>query len=104
MLEHIAINALLILFVYGITQDGMPFHFVRRWLDRLFIDGSGTARKVYYPILYCVYCMSSLWGLAYYGLMVYEGGLPIGHLALHLACVFALVGWMYDVQDCEYVE
>jgi hypothetical protein len=75
--------------IYISTQEKMIFHFVRRWLDKVFITyhvetkqeqyySGGTSyydvvhvpktiqtvSKIYYPILYCPRCMPSIYGTA----------------------------------------
>lgn len=63
----IAITAL---FVNGLdiaTQPGMLLGFIRVKLDKIFISHPVTAQqpkvsKLYYPILYCIKCMPSIYG------------------------------------------
>jgi hypothetical protein len=58
------------LFVNGLqiaTEDGMIGAPLRKWLDSIFITQSAIQHKpkvakVYYPILYCVKCMPSIYG------------------------------------------
>lgn len=58
------------LFVNGLdiaTQPGMLLYFIRRRLDSLFIKHPLTSHqpvvnKLYYPLLYCIKCMPSVYG------------------------------------------
>lgn len=102
ILYHVLINALLILFIHGITCEGFPFYFVRKWLDKLWVDECGTAKWYYYPILYCVYCMSSIYGLAYFFIVIYQAPFSldqIGYAILHLALLWSVVRFLYDTQN-----
>ena len=58
------------LFVNGLhiaTQPNMLLHFIRSWLDGIFIKHPVTRQqpvvsKWYYPLLYCIKCMPSVYG------------------------------------------
>ncbi len=60
------------LFVNGLqiaTEEGMLLHFIKQCLDKIFITQKAVNRhktisKWYYPILYCVRCMPSVYGTA----------------------------------------
>lgn len=63
--------------VYIVTQENMLFYWVRVNLNKVFISYNedltiNKVSKIYYPILYCIRCMPSLWGapivIAYYGI------------------------------------
>ena len=92
MLDHILTNAALIIGAYVLTSRSWPLHFVRRFLDRVFIKPEGDIHRLYYPVLFCVFCMSSLWGTAFW---LAVNGLPnwetIGHLVVHVVSVFGVV-------------
>ena len=81
MIELIGLSVLIGLFCNGLyiaTSEGMILHFVRVWLNSKFIKSTAKIKvgenvsttevaeikvsKVYYPILYCIRCMPSLYG------------------------------------------
>jgi hypothetical protein len=99
MLELSGITALLITAVYRLTEEDEPLYFIRTALDRLLLNKYYEARTIYYPILYCVYCMSSLWGVAVY--MAANGvqlTLPyLGGLVLHVLLTYGLV-WFINTK------
>ena len=91
---------MLITAVYRLTEEDEPLYFIRAALDRVLLDKQGyEARTIYYPILYCVYCMSSLWGVAVY--MAANGvqlTLPyLGGLVLHVLLTYGLV-WFINTK------
>lgn len=61
------ITAMLVNGLQIITGDRMVFEFVKKWLDKRFIvqrvdKTAPDVAKIYYPILYCIKCMPSLYG------------------------------------------
>lgn len=58
------------LFVNGLqiaTSEGMLLNFIKKWLDTMFITQKILQRQPvvsrwYYPVLYCVKCMPSIYG------------------------------------------
>ena len=74
MIEILLISLITGLLCNGLqiaTGPGMILEPIRRVLDRMFIDvavpGTGIPPKVsklYYPILYCIKCMPSVYGIA----------------------------------------
>lgn len=81
MIDLIGLSVLIGLFCNGLyiaTSEGMLLHFVRVWLNSIFIKSTTKIKtcenvcttevseikvsKVYYPILYCIKCMPSLYG------------------------------------------
>ena len=53
-------------FVCGVrklTEEDHPFHFVRVFLDKHWMSEEGKSYWYYRPILSCVYCMASLYGV-----------------------------------------
>jgi hypothetical protein len=71
--------------IYISTQEKMLFNFVRVWLNKVFItyETGGEIKhvhKLYYPILYCIKCMPSLWGTP----------LIIAHFGFHVELLWQL--------------
>ncbi len=72
MSELLTCIALTALFVNGLdiaTQPGMLLYFIRRSLDKLFISHpvdrpQPVVSKWYYPLLFCIKCMPSVYGTA----------------------------------------
>lgn len=84
MIQIILCSVIISLFCLGLkisTGDGMLLNFIKVWLDKRFIKisvewqdtGENTAtasveepriKKAYYPILYCIKCMPSIYGTA----------------------------------------
>lgn len=81
MIELIGLSVLIGLFCNGLyiaTSEGMILNFVRVWLNSKFVKSTTKIKvgenvsttevaeikvsKVYYPILYCIRCMPSLYG------------------------------------------
>src|SRR4051812_16483118 len=67
LLYPILLTSLLVNGLQIATDEGMLLHFIKQRLDKIFITQKASNRhkvvsKWYYPVLYCVRCMPSLWG------------------------------------------
>ena len=99
MLELSAVTALLITAVYRLTQEDEPLYFISLFLDRFLMNKYHEPRTIYYPILYCVHCMSSLWGVTAY---VVAHGVEwtlayLAGLVLHVLVTYGIV-WYLNTQ------
>jgi hypothetical protein len=78
VIQAIIITSLICVGLDISTKPKMILYFIRRWLDSIFIkteayqqpvnDGyviqeRETVSSIYYPILYCIRCMASVYGL-----------------------------------------
>lgn len=95
------------LFVNGLhiaTQQNMILHFVKRWLDSIFIKQSLAANapkvsKLYYPLLYCIKCMPSV-----YGAIICLVFLPFGwHLLISIPVVVICSVTLSTILHSQYL-
>lgn len=101
------------LFVNGLdiaTQPGMLLYFIRRWLNKLFIRTvavKGTAEnpqainyrqvvsKWYYPLLYCIKCMPSVYGTLICLLLLPFGAHLLYAIPVVVVCSVALASILH---------
>jgi hypothetical protein len=91
---------------YYDEEDG-PLSFVRAFTDRFGMghyngnpERDKCAKRWYYPIFYCVYCMSSVWGVLFFVAAMLVEGWPLASLAwlpVHLIATYGIVRWAKDV-------
>jgi hypothetical protein len=103
MIEQVILSTLVILGVWHITQEDYPLHFVRRFLDRVGMirfdaPYADEAKTWYYPVLYCVRCMSSVWGAALF--FILPNTPDVWLLPFHVLAVFGLV-WVVSNAEVD---
>lgn len=78
-------NSLLILGIYAIFSKGMIFGFVSDWLE----TKPPIYHKIAKPIIWCVTCMSSVWGSVFY-LFVLQNQVSFGWYVPYIVMVAGL--------------
>lgn len=81
------------------TGDGMILNWLKRGLDEVFIIREGKYSKWYYPILYCIKCMPSIYGTGLCLLLLPFHVELIYQIPLVIFCSVTLNSIFYQLYD-----
>lgn len=105
MLELLQVIVITSLFCNGLkvaTEENMVLSFIREWLNKYLLyeeAGEFKPRKIYYPLLYCVKCMPSIYGTAIALILLPLTPSLIYQIPIAIVCSSALSAVIYSLID-----